>query len=121
MPAAGSLLTWEPSAGRPTAAPAEAVTTRVVAMAARVARVRCRAFTAHSLGEGYTCPTRTLGLRVPSWRARRGPRGFRVIGRGTVPTMRAPIELDLHLPNFNYPGVAADEVFAKLVGIVTTA
>jgi F420-dependent oxidoreductase-like protein len=35
--------------------------------------------------------------------------------------MRAPIQLDLHLPNFNYPGVAADEVFAKLVDIVTTA
>jgi F420-dependent oxidoreductase-like protein len=35
--------------------------------------------------------------------------------------MRAPIQLDLHLPNFNYPGVGADAVFAKLVDIATTA
>jgi len=35
--------------------------------------------------------------------------------------MRAPIELDLHLPNFNYPGVGPDAVFAKLVDIATTA
>jgi F420-dependent oxidoreductase-like protein len=35
--------------------------------------------------------------------------------------MRAPIQLDLHLPNFNYPGVEPEEVFAKLVDIATTA
>jgi F420-dependent oxidoreductase-like protein len=35
--------------------------------------------------------------------------------------MRAPIELDLHLPNFNYPGVGPDAVFEKLVDIATTA
>ncbi|HZN88483.1 MAG TPA: TIGR03560 family F420-dependent LLM class oxidoreductase [Thermoleophilaceae bacterium] len=35
--------------------------------------------------------------------------------------MRAPIELDLHLPNFNYPGVGPDQVFDRLVDIATTA
>jgi F420-dependent oxidoreductase-like protein len=35
--------------------------------------------------------------------------------------MRAPIQLDLHLPNFNYPGVGPGEVFDKLVDIATTA
>lgn len=35
--------------------------------------------------------------------------------------MRAPIQLDLHLPNFNYPGVGPEAVFDKLVDIVTTA
>ncbi|MEA2362636.1 MAG: hypothetical protein QOD71_1781 [Thermoleophilaceae bacterium] len=35
--------------------------------------------------------------------------------------MRAPIQLDLHLPNFNYPGVGPDAVFDKLVDIATTA
>jgi F420-dependent oxidoreductase-like protein len=35
--------------------------------------------------------------------------------------MRAPIQLDLHLPNFNYPGVGPEAVFGKLVEIVTTA
>jgi F420-dependent oxidoreductase-like protein len=35
--------------------------------------------------------------------------------------MRVPITLDLHLPNFNYPDVGADEVFDKLVEIATTA
>jgi F420-dependent oxidoreductase-like protein len=35
--------------------------------------------------------------------------------------MRAPISLDLHLPNFNYPGVGPEEVFDKLVDIATTA
>jgi len=35
--------------------------------------------------------------------------------------MRAPIELDLHLPNFNFPGVGPEAVFDKLVDIVTTA
>ena len=35
--------------------------------------------------------------------------------------MRAPIQLDLHLPNFNYPGVGPDAVFEKLVEIATTA
>ena len=40
---------------------------------------------------------------------------------GSVRGMRAPIELDLHLPNFNYPGVGSDAVFEKLVEIATTA
>jgi F420-dependent oxidoreductase-like protein len=35
--------------------------------------------------------------------------------------MRAPIELDLHLPNFNYPGVEPDALFEKLVDIAATA
>jgi F420-dependent oxidoreductase-like protein len=35
--------------------------------------------------------------------------------------MRAPIQLDLHLPNFNFPGVGPEAVFDKLVDIVTTA
>jgi F420-dependent oxidoreductase-like protein len=35
--------------------------------------------------------------------------------------MRAPIQLDLHLPNFNYPGVGPEAVFGTLVDIVTTA
>ena len=35
--------------------------------------------------------------------------------------MRAPIQLDLHLPNFNYPGVGPEAVFDKLVDIATTA
>ena len=35
--------------------------------------------------------------------------------------MRAPIQLDLHLPNFNYPGVGPEDVFDKLVDIATTA
>ena len=35
--------------------------------------------------------------------------------------MRAPVELDLPLPNFNYPGVGPEAVFDKLVDIATTA
>ena len=35
--------------------------------------------------------------------------------------MRARIQLDLHLPNFNYPGVGPDAVFEKLVEIATAA
>jgi F420-dependent oxidoreductase-like protein len=35
--------------------------------------------------------------------------------------MRAPISLDLHLPNFNYPDTGPEEVFEKLVEIATTA
>ena len=35
--------------------------------------------------------------------------------------MRVPITLSLHLPNFNYPDVDADEVFEKIVAIATTA
>jgi F420-dependent oxidoreductase-like protein len=35
--------------------------------------------------------------------------------------MRAPITLDLHLPNFNYPDAGPDELFEKLVEIATTA
>jgi F420-dependent oxidoreductase-like protein len=35
--------------------------------------------------------------------------------------MRAPIELDLHLPNFNYPDVGPEAVFEKLVDIATAA
>jgi F420-dependent oxidoreductase-like protein len=35
--------------------------------------------------------------------------------------MRAPIQLDLHLPNFNYPGVGPEAVFEKLVEITATA
>lgn len=35
--------------------------------------------------------------------------------------MRAPITLDLHLPNFNFPGVPADQLFDKLVDIATAA
>ena len=35
--------------------------------------------------------------------------------------MRVPIELDLHLPNFNYPGVGPDELFDKIADIATSA
>ena len=35
--------------------------------------------------------------------------------------MRVPITLDLHLPNFNYPGVSPEGVFDRLVEIATTA
>jgi F420-dependent oxidoreductase-like protein len=35
--------------------------------------------------------------------------------------MRAPIELDLHLPNFNYPGVDAGGAFEKLADIAVAA
>jgi F420-dependent oxidoreductase-like protein len=35
--------------------------------------------------------------------------------------MRAPIQLDLHLPNFNYPGVGPEAVFDRLVEIAATA
>jgi F420-dependent oxidoreductase-like protein len=35
--------------------------------------------------------------------------------------MRVPLTLDLHVPNFNYPGVSSDQVFDKLVEIATTA
>jgi len=35
--------------------------------------------------------------------------------------MRAPITLDLHLPNFNYPGVSPEELFEKLLDIARTA
>jgi F420-dependent oxidoreductase-like protein len=35
--------------------------------------------------------------------------------------MRAPISLSLHLPNFNYPDVAPDALFEKLVEIASAA
>src|SRR3954469_22178775 len=35
--------------------------------------------------------------------------------------MRAPFQLDLHLPNFNYPDVAPDSLFERLVEIATAA
>jgi F420-dependent oxidoreductase-like protein len=35
--------------------------------------------------------------------------------------MRAPITLDLHVPNFNYPGTSDEQLFEKLVDIATTA
>jgi F420-dependent oxidoreductase-like protein len=35
--------------------------------------------------------------------------------------MRAPITLDLHLPNFNYPDTGPDQVFERLVEIASTA
>lgn len=35
--------------------------------------------------------------------------------------MRAPIQLNLHLPNFNYPGVGPEAVFDRLVDIARTA
>lgn len=35
--------------------------------------------------------------------------------------MRAPITLDLHVPNFNYPDTGSDQLFEKLVEIATTA
>jgi F420-dependent oxidoreductase-like protein len=35
--------------------------------------------------------------------------------------MRAPITLDLHLPNFNYPDTSAEGLFEKLVEIATAA
>ena len=35
--------------------------------------------------------------------------------------MRAPFQLDLHVPNFNWPGVADEELFERLVEIAKTA
>ena len=35
--------------------------------------------------------------------------------------MRAPVTLDLHLPNFNYPGITPDQLFEQLVEIARTA
>ncbi len=35
--------------------------------------------------------------------------------------MRAPVTLDLHLPNFNYPGIAPERLFEHLVEIARTA
>ena len=35
--------------------------------------------------------------------------------------MRVPISLDLHLPNFNYPGVPPEDLFEHLVEIARTA
>ena len=34
--------------------------------------------------------------------------------------MRVPITLSLHIPNFNYPDVDADEVFERIAAIATT-
>src|ERR687885_731625 len=47
---------------------------------------------------------------MPSKRSRAYPR-----------CMRAPITLDLHLPNFNYPDTPPEELFEKLVEIATAA
>ena len=38
---------------------------------------------------------------------------------GSVAGMRAPIQLDLHLPNFNFPGVGPEAVFDRLADIAT--
>lgn len=35
--------------------------------------------------------------------------------------MRVPITLDLHIPNFNYPGVGPDQVFDRIVAMAQTA
>src|SRR4028119_1502776 len=35
--------------------------------------------------------------------------------------MRAPVELDLHLPNLNFPGVGPEAVFDTLATIATAA
>src|ERR1700749_692253 len=35
--------------------------------------------------------------------------------------MRAPFQLDLHVPNFNWPGTEPDSLFEKLIEIATTA
>jgi F420-dependent oxidoreductase-like protein len=35
--------------------------------------------------------------------------------------MRAPVTLDLHLPNFNYPGTGPEQLFERLVEIARTA
>lgn len=35
--------------------------------------------------------------------------------------MRAPFQLDLHVPNFNYPDTAPDALFEKLIEIATAA
>jgi F420-dependent oxidoreductase-like protein len=41
--------------------------------------------------------------------------------RLSMPGMRAPFMLDLHLPNFNHPDVTPETLFDKLVDIATTA
>src|SRR3954452_16706551 len=35
--------------------------------------------------------------------------------------MRAPFQLDLHVPNFNWPGVAPEDLFEQAANIATTA
>jgi alkanesulfonate monooxygenase SsuD/methylene tetrahydromethanopterin reductase-like flavin-dependent oxidoreductase (luciferase family) len=35
--------------------------------------------------------------------------------------MRAPFQLDLHVPNFNWPDVAPEDIFERLANIATTA
>ena len=35
--------------------------------------------------------------------------------------MRAPITLDLHITNFNYPDTAGDRLFERVADIATTA
>src|SRR6476646_153776 len=35
--------------------------------------------------------------------------------------MRVPIQVGLHVPNFNFPGVGPDELFEKLAEIAVTA
>src|SRR4051794_22721131 len=41
--------------------------------------------------------------------------------RASVRPMRAPISLDLHITNFNYPDTPAERLFDRLVEIATTA
>src|SRR3954452_24839396 len=57
---------------------------------------------------------RTYARRICLRTIRESPGGY---GRD----MRAPIQLDLHLPNFNFPGVGPDALFDKLVDIASAA
>ncbi len=41
--------------------------------------------------------------------------------RDSVFQMRVPLTLSLHIPNFNYPGIGADEVFEQVGDIAATA
>src|SRR5215218_3208009 len=40
---------------------------------------------------------------------------------GTVPDMRAPVSLDLHITNFNYPDTPPARLFDHVVDMATTA
>lgn len=37
------------------------------------------------------------------------------------PPMRVPITLSLHIPNYNFPGAAPEQIFQRLVEVATTA
>ena len=74
-------------------------------------RTRFDSFIADSIGREAVS-----FLGGPERYAGRSPRGV-----ACAPTMRAPFQLDLHVPNFNWPDVAPEDLFEQLANIATTA